>query len=73
MSSSTAPAAPHVNFSKFATADSPTVQIPMRVINRPLPSELDQDKVGRFMEGIKVRLLFLPAHLRGLHRLGAQS
>jgi hypothetical protein len=30
-------------------------QVPMRVINRPLPSELDQDKVERFMEDIKVR------------------
>ncbi|BGP39128.1 hypothetical protein JCM10450v2_003082 [Rhodotorula kratochvilovae] len=48
-----APTAPHVNFSKFATPNSPTVQVPMRVINRPLPSELDEDKVVRFMEGIQ--------------------
>lgn len=61
MSASAAPpAAPHVNFSKFATADSPTVQVPMSVINRPLPSELDQAKVERFMEGIKVRPTRLP-------------
>ncbi|GAA5823610.1 hypothetical protein JCM11251_000697 [Rhodosporidiobolus azoricus] len=45
--------AQHVNFSKFANADAPTVQVPMRVINRPLPSVLDQSKVERFMEDIK--------------------
>ncbi|GAA5894525.1 hypothetical protein JCM8208_006264 [Rhodotorula glutinis] len=61
MSASAAPpAAPHVNFSKFATADSPTVQVPMSVINRPLPSELDQAKVERFMEGIKAGDDFTP-------------
>lgn len=51
--------AQHVNFSKFATADAPTVQVPMSVINRPLPSQLDQSKVERFMEDIKVRVLLL--------------
>ncbi|GAA5907055.1 hypothetical protein JCM6882_005157 [Rhodosporidiobolus microsporus] len=45
--------AQHVNFSKFATGDAPTVQVPMSVINRPLPSELDQSKVERFMEDIE--------------------
>jgi uncharacterized ParB-like nuclease family protein len=47
--------AQHINISKFATSDAPTEQVPMRVINRPLPSELDEDKVERFMEDIKVR------------------
>ncbi|EGU12880.1 Sulfiredoxin [Rhodotorula toruloides ATCC 204091] len=50
-----APAAQHVNFSKFATTASPTVDVPMAVINRPVPSQLDEDKVLRFMEDIKVR------------------
>ncbi|KAK4334341.1 Sulfiredoxin [Rhodotorula toruloides] len=48
-----APAAQHVNFSKFATTASPTVDVPMAVINRPVPSQLDEDKVLRFMEDIK--------------------
>lgn len=48
--------AQHINFSKFANANTPTEQVPMRVINRPLPSELDESKVERFMEDIKVRL-----------------
>jgi len=33
---------------------TPTVQVPMRVINRPLPSELDEDKVEQFMRDIRV-------------------
>lgn len=45
----------HVNFSKFASKDAPTVQVPMKVVNRPLPSELDESKVQRFMADIQVR------------------
>ncbi|GAA5994177.1 sulfiredoxin [Rhodotorula paludigena] len=43
----------HVNFSKFASKDAPTVQVPMKVINRPLPSELEESKVQRFMADIQ--------------------
>lgn len=50
-----APARPHVNFSKFATGDLPTVQVPIEVINRPIPSVLEEDKVLRFMHDIQVR------------------
>ncbi|GAA5952196.1 hypothetical protein JCM8115_003530 [Rhodotorula mucilaginosa] len=49
---STAPR-PFVNFSKFATGDLPTVHVPMKVINRPIPSVLDEEKVLRFMDDIK--------------------
>ncbi|BGP23869.1 sulfiredoxin [Rhodotorula toruloides] len=49
----TAPAAQHVDFSKFATPDSPTVNVPLEVINRPVPSQLEEEKVLRFMEDIK--------------------
>jgi len=45
---------PHVNFSKFANADAPTVDVPMSVINRPLPSELSEEKVQQFMKDIQV-------------------
>lgn len=45
---------PFVNFSKFATEDLPTVHVPMRVINRPIPSILDEEKVLRFMDDIRV-------------------
>ncbi|KAL7338865.1 sulfiredoxin [Rhodotorula toruloides] len=48
-----APAAQHVNFSKFATPTSPTVDVPLAVINRPVPSQLDEGKVLRFMEDIQ--------------------
>lgn len=48
------PERPHVNFSKFATGDLPTVQVPLEVINRPIPSVLDEEKVLRFMQDIQV-------------------
>jgi sulfiredoxin len=35
-------------------ADAPVHVVPMRVIHRPLPSELDEDKVQAFMEEMKV-------------------
>jgi len=50
---------PHVNFSKFANADAPTVDIPMSVINRPLPSELSEEKVQQFMKDIQVSQSFV--------------
>ncbi|GAA5904924.1 hypothetical protein JCM5296_001735 [Sporobolomyces johnsonii] len=53
-------ATPHVNFSKFANADAPTVQVPMSVINRPLPSELDENKVQQFMKDIQAGDNFTP-------------
>ncbi|GAA6061384.1 hypothetical protein JCM10212_000644 [Sporobolomyces blumeae] len=45
--------AAHVNFSKFANANAPTVDVPMSVINRPLPSELSEEKVEQFMKDIE--------------------
>ena len=33
---------------------APTYNVPMRVIHRPLPSELDEDKVQAFMAGMQV-------------------
>ena len=40
----------------FAGSDSaPIHDVPMRVIHRPLPSELDEDKVTAFMAEMKVR------------------
>ncbi|GAA5927826.1 sulfiredoxin [Sporobolomyces koalae] len=50
----------HVSFSKFASADAPTVNVPMRVINRPLPSELDEEKVKQFMKDIQAGDKFTP-------------
>ncbi|BGP54825.1 hypothetical protein JCM8202v2_002412 [Rhodotorula sphaerocarpa] len=46
-------ARPHVNVSKFATGEQPTIQVPMRVINRPIASVLDEDKVKRFVQDIE--------------------
>lgn len=43
----------HISFSKFANADTPTVDVPMSVINRPLPSELSEEKVQQFMKDIQ--------------------
>lgn len=41
--------------SVFARGDNAPVHVvPMRVIHRPLPSELDEDKVLAFMEEMKV-------------------
>lgn len=45
-------------FSIFAKAGQAPVDVPMRVLNRPLPSELDEDKVQRFMRDIQVRLSY---------------
>ncbi|GAA5854384.1 hypothetical protein JCM5353_001775 [Sporobolomyces roseus] len=53
-------ATPHVNFSKFANADTPTVDVPMSVINRPLPSELSEEKVQQFMKNIQAGDKFTP-------------
>ncbi|GAA5839454.1 hypothetical protein JCM3766R1_003551 [Sporobolomyces carnicolor] len=53
-------ASPHVNFSKFASADAPTVEVPLRVINRPLPSELSEEKVQQFMKDIQNGDRFTP-------------
>lgn len=42
--------------SVFSRSDSaPIHNVPMRVIHRPLPSELDEEKVKTFMEEMKVR------------------
>ena len=51
-----APKAPPTRISMFSkeSENTPTVQVPMRVINRPLPSELSEDKVEQFMRDIKV-------------------
>lgn len=38
----------------FARDDAPVHNVPMAVIRRPLPSELDEDKVLAFMEEMKV-------------------
>ncbi|GAA5955036.1 hypothetical protein JCM3765_003167 [Sporobolomyces pararoseus] len=53
-------ASPHINFSKFANADAPTVDVPMSVINRPLPSELNEEKVQQFMKDIQAGDKFTP-------------
>lgn len=37
------------------TEDVPVHNVPMRVINRPLPSELDENKVKTFMAEMEVR------------------
>lgn len=43
--------------SVFARDDSAPVHVvPMRVIHRPLPSELDEDKVLTFMDEMRVRI-----------------
>lgn len=39
--------------SKFATEDAPVYDVPMSVINRPLPSELDESKVSRFVRDLE--------------------
>jgi sulfiredoxin len=45
----------HATSSVFSRdADAPVHVVPMRVIHRPLPSELDEDKVQAFMEEMKV-------------------
>jgi sulfiredoxin len=41
--------------SVFARGDGAIHVVPMAVIQRPLPSELDEDKVIAFMEKMKVR------------------
>ncbi|KAI5476807.1 hypothetical protein MNV49_007264 [Pseudohyphozyma bogoriensis] len=38
----------------------PVVDVPLAVINRPLPSELDEEKVERFMGDIKAGDTFTP-------------
>lgn len=43
----------------FARDDAPVHNVPMAVIRRPLPSELDEAKVQAFMEEMKVS--FSPA------------
>lgn len=40
----------------FARDDAPVHNVPMAVIRRPLPSELDEAKVQAFMEEMKVSL-----------------
>lgn len=45
----------HASSSIFSRYDDlPVHNVPMRVINRPLPSELDEEKVLSFMEDMKV-------------------
>jgi sulfiredoxin len=41
--------------SAFARTDGEVHIVPMSVIRRPLPSELDESKVLTFMEEMKVR------------------
>lgn len=38
-----APAVPPSKISMFSNDQLPTVDVPLRVINRPLPSELDEE------------------------------
>ncbi|WVQ70696.1 hypothetical protein IAR50_000218 [Cryptococcus sp. DSM 104548] len=40
--------------------DAPVHNVPMRVINRPLPSELDEDKVKAFMDEMQRGDAFTP-------------
>lgn len=40
--------------SAFARGDGEVHIVPMSVIQRPLPAELDEDKVKAFMEEMKV-------------------
>ncbi|OCF31792.1 sulfiredoxin [Kwoniella heveanensis CBS 569] len=48
----------------FSRSDSaPVHNVPMRVIRRPLPSELDEDKVLTFMEEMKGGDTFTPIEL----------
>lgn len=62
-SADTAPAAteqastaPHATSSVFSRdQDAPVHVVPMRVIHRPLPSELDEAKVLAFMDEMRVR------------------
>jgi hypothetical protein len=41
--------------SAFARGDGEVHIVPMSIIQRPLPSELDEEKVKAFMEEMKVR------------------
>ena len=41
--------------SAFARGDGEVHIVPMSVIQRPLPSELDEEKVKAFMQEMKVR------------------
>jgi len=62
-------ASQHVNYSKFANADAPTVDVPMSVINRPLPSELSEEKVQQFIKDIQVSISLTPAAEKELIQL----
>lgn len=46
--------------SVFARGEGEVHIVPMSVIQRPLPSELDENKVLAFMEEMKVCLLSIP-------------
>lgn len=47
--------AQHAASSIFARGgDAPVHNVPMRVINRPVPSELDEGKVAAFMQDMRV-------------------
>lgn len=43
----------------FARDDAPVHNVPMAVIRRPLPSELDEAKVQAFMEEMKVSMSYV--------------
>ncbi|KAK4688595.1 sulfiredoxin, partial [Tremellales sp. Uapishka_1] len=53
--------AQHATSSVFSRSDSaPIHNIPMSVIHRPLPSELDEDKVVKFMDEMRNGDTFTP-------------
>ncbi|KAL8279895.1 hypothetical protein RQP46_007745 [Phenoliferia psychrophenolica] len=51
---------PLATSSVFAAKERPSHDVPMSIINRPLPSQLDEAKVARFMEDIKAGDDFTP-------------